>query len=110
MGLPGTGWMRDSWEVMAGLEYNTSSGAPMSDPSPFAAIEDAVAAFRDGRIVVIVDDEDRENEGDLAVAAEKVSPAAINFMAKHGRGLVCLALTEERCRQLELPLMVESNT
>ena len=61
-------------------------------------------------IVIIVDDEDRENEGDLAIAAEKVTPAAINFMAKHGRGLICLAMTEERCRELDLPLMVEDNT
>ncbi len=81
-----------------------------TEGSPFATIEEAVAEFRAGRLVVIADDEDRENEGDLAVAAEKVTPEAINFMAKHGRGLVCLALTEERCRRLELPLMVESNT
>jgi 3,4-dihydroxy 2-butanone 4-phosphate synthase/GTP cyclohydrolase II len=79
-------------------------------PSPFATIEEAVAHFREGRLVIIVDDEDRENEGDLAIAAEKATPAAINFMAKYGRGLICLALTEERCRQLDLPLMVETNT
>jgi 3,4-dihydroxy 2-butanone 4-phosphate synthase/GTP cyclohydrolase II len=77
---------------------------------PFATIEQAIAEFRAGRLVVIADDEDRENEGDLAIAAERVTPEAINFMAKHGRGLICLALTEERCRQLELPLMVESST
>jgi 3,4-dihydroxy 2-butanone 4-phosphate synthase/GTP cyclohydrolase II len=81
----------------------------MDSPGPFAAIEDAIAHFRAGRMVIIVDDEDRENEGDLAVAAEKVTPEAINFMARFGRGLVCLALTEERCRQLDLPLMVEAN-
>src|SRR5580704_10463670 len=82
----------------------------MSASSPFATIEEAVAHFRAGRLVIIVDDEDRENEGDLAIAAEKVTPAAINFMAKNGRGLICLALDEERCQQLELPLMVEANT
>ena len=82
----------------------------MSAASPFAAIEEAIAHFREGRLIIIVDDEDRENEGDLAIAAEKVTPAAINFMAKNGRGLICLALDEERCRQLELPLMVEANT
>jgi len=82
----------------------------MTEPGPFAAIEDAIAHFREGHMVIIVDDEDRENEGDLAIAAEKVTPAAINFMARFGRGLVCLALTEERCRQLDLPLMVEANT
>jgi 3,4-dihydroxy 2-butanone 4-phosphate synthase / GTP cyclohydrolase II len=82
----------------------------MSQETPFAAIEEAVERFRRGEIVIICDDEDRENEGDFAIAAEKVSPAAINFMAKHGRGLICLALTEERCRALDLPLMVEDNT
>jgi 3,4-dihydroxy 2-butanone 4-phosphate synthase/GTP cyclohydrolase II len=83
---------------------------PMPETSPFASIEDALAAFRAGQMVIICDDEDRENEGDLAIAAEKVTPQAIAFMATHGRGLICLALTEERCDQLDLPLMVEHNT
>ncbi len=82
----------------------------MNKQTVFAPIEEAIEQFRQGRMVIIVDDEDRENEGDLAIAAEKVTPVAINFMAKHGRGLICLAMTEERCRQLELPLMVEDNT
>ncbi|HYO16971.1 MAG TPA: bifunctional 3,4-dihydroxy-2-butanone-4-phosphate synthase/GTP cyclohydrolase II [Thermoanaerobaculia bacterium] len=82
----------------------------MSSQTPFAPIEAAVEEFRQGRIVIIVDDEDRENEGDLAIAAEKVTPETINFMARFGRGLICLALTEERCRELDLPLMVEDNT
>jgi len=82
----------------------------MSDSNPFAPIEVAIEHFRDGRMVIIVDDEDRENEGDLAIAADRVTPAAINFMATHGRGLICLALTEERCDQLGLPLMVRENT
>jgi len=82
----------------------------MPETPPFASIEAAIEQFRQGRLVIIADDEDRENEGDLAVAAEKVTPAAINFMATHGRGLVCLALTEGRCRELDLPLMVEDNT
>jgi 3,4-dihydroxy 2-butanone 4-phosphate synthase/GTP cyclohydrolase II len=69
-------------------------------------IETAIAALRRGRMIILVDDEDRENEGDLCIAAEKVTPAAVNFMAKHGRGLVCLALTEEKARALKLPLMV----
>ncbi|HWS71053.1 MAG TPA: bifunctional 3,4-dihydroxy-2-butanone-4-phosphate synthase/GTP cyclohydrolase II [Thermoanaerobaculia bacterium] len=77
---------------------------------PFATIEEAAELYRRGELVIIVDDEDRENEGDLCIAAEKVTPETINFMAKHGRGLICLALTEERCRELELPLMVENNT
>ncbi|MCL4682232.1 MAG: 3,4-dihydroxy-2-butanone-4-phosphate synthase [Rhodocyclaceae bacterium] len=72
-------------------------------------IKDIVAYIRDGRMVVLVDEEDRENEGDLVLAAEYVTPEAINFMAKFGRGLICLTLTEARCRQLNLPLMVRDN-
>jgi len=85
----------------------------MSDPlpsPPFATVEEAADEFRRGRFVILVDDEDRENEGDLAIAAEMVTPGAVNFMATHGRGLVCLALTEERCDQLELAPMVGHNT
>ena len=76
----------------------------------FTPIEEAVEVFRDGGQVIIVDDEDRENEGDLAIAAEKVTADAINFMATHGRGLICLAMTEDRCDELDLPLMVRDNT
>jgi 3,4-dihydroxy 2-butanone 4-phosphate synthase/GTP cyclohydrolase II len=72
-------------------------------------VERALTAMRKGRMVILVDDEDRENEGDLCVAAEKVTPEAVNFMARHGRGLVCLALTEEKARQLRLPLMVDES-
>jgi 3,4-dihydroxy 2-butanone 4-phosphate synthase/GTP cyclohydrolase II len=72
-------------------------------------IQDIVADMRAGRMVILVDEEDRENEGDLVMAAEHVTPEAINFMAKFGRGLICLTLTEERCRQLDLPLMVRDN-
>jgi 3,4-dihydroxy 2-butanone 4-phosphate synthase/GTP cyclohydrolase II len=68
-----------------------------------------IADIKDGKMVVLVDEEDRENEGDLVMAAEYVTPEAINFMAKHGRGLICLTLTEERCRQIDLPLMVGDN-
>ena len=70
------------------------------------AVEAAVAAIRRGEMVIVVDDEDRENEGDLTMAAEKVTPEAINFMAKHGRGLICLPMTGERLDELEIPLMV----
>jgi len=70
---------------------------------------DIVAEMRAGRMVILVDEEDRENEGDLVLAAEHVTPEAINFMAKFGRGLICLTLTEARCRQLDLPLMVRDN-
>jgi 3,4-dihydroxy 2-butanone 4-phosphate synthase/GTP cyclohydrolase II len=77
---------------------------------PIAKIEAAVEDIRQGKMVILVDDEDRENEGDLAMAAEMVTPEAINFMAKEGRGLICLSLTEERADYLELPLMVRENT
>ncbi len=77
---------------------------------PFATVEEAAERYRRGELVIIVDDEDRENEGDLCLAAETITPEMINFMARYGRGLICLALTEERCDQLELPLMVEHNT
>jgi 3,4-dihydroxy 2-butanone 4-phosphate synthase/GTP cyclohydrolase II len=78
--------------------------------SYFATVEEAVEEVRQGRMVVLVDDEDRENEGDLAMAAEKITPDAINFMAKYGRGLICMPLTEERCDELHLPLMSPINT
>jgi len=72
-------------------------------------IEEIIDDIREGKMVVLMDDEDRENEGDLIMAADAVDADAINFMAMHGRGLICLTLTEERCRQLELPLMVRQN-
>jgi len=76
----------------------------------FATVEEAVEDIRQGRMIVLVDDEDRENEGDLTMAAEKITPEAINFMAKYGRGLICLPLTEQRCDELHLPLMSPINT
>ena len=78
--------------------------------SPFASIEEAIDVIRAGRMVIVVDDEDRENEGDLTIAAEKVTPEAINFMARYGRGLICVSMTAERLDQLEVPLMVNQNT
>ncbi|MHB0775108.1 3,4-dihydroxy-2-butanone-4-phosphate synthase [Halomonas sp. WWR20] len=92
----------------------------MSDPNPklqadaetgteFDSIDNIVADLAEGRMVLMVDDEDRENEGDLIMAAERVTPEAINFMATHARGLICLTLTEERCDQLDLPMMVKDN-
>jgi 3,4-dihydroxy 2-butanone 4-phosphate synthase/GTP cyclohydrolase II len=77
---------------------------------PFASIEEAAADIRDGRMVIIVDDESRENEGDLACAAELVTPDIINFMATHARGLICMPLTEERCDELHLTMQVNDNT
>jgi 3,4-dihydroxy 2-butanone 4-phosphate synthase/GTP cyclohydrolase II len=78
--------------------------------SPFATIDEAIAAVRAGQMVVVVDDEDRENEGDLTIAAEKITPEVINFMATHGRGLICMPMTAERLDQLDVPLMVSQNT
>ncbi len=76
---------------------------------PFSSIEDAIEDVKQGKLIVIVDDEDRENEGDLMIAAEKCSPEVVNFMAKYGRGLICLTLTEQRTAQLGLPMMVQEN-
>ena len=81
----------------------------MTPSSPFCDVESAVADIRAGRMVVVVDDEDRENEGDLTLAAEKVTPEAINFMARYGRGLVCLAMTEERLEHLRIGPMTAEN-
>ena len=78
--------------------------------SPFARIEDAIAAIRNGQMIIVTDDEDRENEGDLTIAADKITPEAINFMAKYGRGLICMPMTEERLAELDLPQMVTQNT
>ncbi|MFV1952085.1 MAG: bifunctional 3,4-dihydroxy-2-butanone-4-phosphate synthase/GTP cyclohydrolase II [Nitrospinota bacterium] len=77
---------------------------------PFDKISDAIEDIRQGKMVILVDDEDRENEGDLTIAAEKVTPEIINFMAKHGRGLICVTLTPERVEELQLPMMVNENT
>jgi 3,4-dihydroxy 2-butanone 4-phosphate synthase / GTP cyclohydrolase II len=82
----------------------------MTPSSPFCDVPSALEEFRAGRMIVVVDDEDRENEGDLTLAAEKVTPEAINFMAKYGRGLVCLAMTEERLEHLRVGPMTSENT
>jgi 3,4-dihydroxy 2-butanone 4-phosphate synthase / GTP cyclohydrolase II len=86
------------------------SRADPGDHEALIAVAEAVGRIRSGEMVVVVDDEDRENEGDLIFAADRVTPEAVNFMARHGRGLICVALTEERCDQLDLPLMVAKNT
>ncbi|MBU3625097.1 3,4-dihydroxy-2-butanone-4-phosphate synthase [Polynucleobacter sp. JS-Safj-400b-B2] len=78
-------------------------------PNTLASTEEIIAELRAGKMVILVDEEDRENEGDLVLAADHVTPEAVNFMAKHGRGLICLTLTRERCQQLNLPLMVRDN-
>ncbi len=83
---------------------------PMTPNSPFTDVPTAIEEIRAGRMIVVIDDEDRENEGDLTLAAEKVTPEAINFMAKYGRGLVCLAMTEERLEHLRIGPMTSENT
>lgn len=82
----------------------------MKTESNFNTIEEAIEDIKNGKMIIVVDDEDRENEGDFVMAAEKISPEAVNFMTIHGRGLICAPLTEQRSRELNLNLMVESNT
>ncbi|MDY0133326.1 MAG: bifunctional 3,4-dihydroxy-2-butanone-4-phosphate synthase/GTP cyclohydrolase II [Desulforegulaceae bacterium] len=77
---------------------------------PRISIKQAIEDIKAGKMVILTDDEDRENEGDLTIAAEKVTPEVINFMARYGRGLICMPLTDEKCRQLKLPMMVDENT
>ncbi len=86
----------------------TSSIAPNADDA-IARVEEALQAIADGKMVILVDAEDRENEGDLCMAADKVTPEAINFMAKYGRGLICMTMTTDRIEQLEIPMMVDQN-
>ena len=87
-----------------------SRQGPGPEASPFASVAEAIADIAAGRFVIVVDDEDRENEGDLTLAAEKITPEAINFMARFGRGLICMPMTEERLKELKIPLMVQKNT
>jgi len=87
-----------------------SRGGNGRDGAHFAAIDEAVREISEGRFVIVVDDEDRENEGDLTLAADRVTPEAINFMARYGRGLICMPMTEERLEELDIPLMVKDNT
>ena len=78
--------------------------------NPFASVEEVIDDLRAGKMVVILDDEDRENEGDLVCAAESITPEIVNFMATHGRGLICMPTTQERLEELEIPLMVNDST
>jgi 3,4-dihydroxy 2-butanone 4-phosphate synthase/GTP cyclohydrolase II len=95
-----------------GAQRRSAKGGPVrrEPPISFDRIEDAIRDIRNGKMVIVVDDEDRENEGDLTIAAEKVTPSAINFMAAHGRGLICLPIVGERLDQLQIPAMVAENT
>jgi 3,4-dihydroxy 2-butanone 4-phosphate synthase / GTP cyclohydrolase II len=95
--------------VMAEIPYLTKQYFKMNDIK-LNTIEDAIEDIRNGKILIVVDDEDRENEGDFICSAELITPEIVNFMAKHGRGLICAALPEERCEELELDLMVGINT
>lgn len=92
------------------LNDRKGHACPLSMQPPFDEIEDAIRDIKKGKFVILVDDEDRENEGDLVIAAEKVTPQAINFMARHARGLICLALTPERVEELQLPQQAVENT
>ncbi|MGC2459900.1 MAG: 3,4-dihydroxy-2-butanone-4-phosphate synthase [Steroidobacteraceae bacterium] len=102
---------KESMGHVLSLGYGEGTKAESSDAQPrFASIDDAIRELRAGRMVVVVDDEDRENEGDLTMAAQSVTPEAINFMATHGRGLICLAMTGKRLDELKLAPMVPDNT
>jgi 3,4-dihydroxy-2-butanone 4-phosphate synthase/GTP cyclohydrolase II len=105
---------RDEWHVRDARFDGRSAGRHEEEIAaqapPFAAIDDAIAELREGRMIVVVDDEDRENEGDLTIAAEMITTEAVNFMATHGRGLICLAMTGERLDELDLAPMVSHNT
>jgi 3,4-dihydroxy 2-butanone 4-phosphate synthase / GTP cyclohydrolase II len=96
---------------MSNLKVVAASVETHSEPcvSVLSSVPEIVAELKAGRMVILIDEEDRENEGDLVLAAEFVTPEAINFMAKHARGLICLTLTQERCEQLQIPLMTSSN-
>jgi 3,4-dihydroxy 2-butanone 4-phosphate synthase/GTP cyclohydrolase II len=95
------------WETVIS---NSSFIMGYSMPLPFNSIEDAIKDIKRGKFVILVDDEDRENEGDLVLAAEKITPAAVNFMATHARGLICLAITPYRVEHLKLPPQAAENT
>ena len=96
--------------VMPRILKIAKKSGPASTRRPFSSIEEALEAIREGRMIIVVDDENRENEGDLTIAAEKVTPEAINFMARHGRGLICMPMTPTRLDELDVPLMVSQNT
>jgi len=99
-----------NWSSIGQLPLEHSPSALGIMPTPFDSIEDAIRDIKKGKFIILVDDEDRENEGDLVIAAEKVTPQAINFMAKHARGLICLTLTPERVEELQLPQQAVENT
>jgi len=82
----------------------------MSDKITLNTIEEAIEEVKNGKVIIVVDDEDRENEGDFICAAESITPEIVNFMAMHGRGLICAPLVEDRCDELRLDLMVRENT
>src|SRR5262249_52768128 len=106
----GPGTTREPGGGRPGQVRREADGGPvMAKTKPFATVKEAIEDIRAGRMVVVCDDENRENEGDLTMAAQFATPDAINFMAKEGRGLICLALTPERCEEMGLDLMAAKN-
>src|SRR5881409_3030366 len=97
-------------DISEELSMPSSASHRLADPTRFAHVVAAIEAIAAGKMVILVDDEDRENEGDLVLAADKVTPEAINFMAKYGRGLVCMPMTGERLDELKISMMVSDNT
>ena len=102
--------MGHTLRLVSAADSQRPNSPSTDEPFAFATIDAALAELRSGRMIVVVDDEDRENEGDLLMAADMVTPEAINFMATYGRGLICLAMTGERLDELEIPAMVPQNT
>ena len=92
------------------MKDNTKTNTKSNFNTAFSSIDDALEDLKNGKLIIVVDDEDRENEGDFIIPAEKITPEIINFMATHGRGLICAPLTEQRCKELKLELMVRDNT
>src|SRR5262249_50313954 len=106
---PGDAGRPGAFRIHGEGEVGMSRSGNGSDAACFAPIEVAIAGISLGRLWIVVDDEGRENEGDLSLAADKVTPEAINFMARYGRGLICMPMTEERLEELDVPLMVKDN-
>ena len=104
------GWGRPRPQMLDSTNLTGDEAVPAPEEFEFASIDEALDELKAGRMVVVIDDEDRENEGDLTMAAEDITPEAINFMATHGRGLICLAMTGERLDELELPPMTPENS
>ena len=107
---PGEASRRRAERIRGPRRADTEEGSRVMEPPEFVSIEEGIEEIRAGRMLIVVDDEDRENEGDLLMAAEKATPEAVNFMAKYGRGLICMPMLGERLDELQISMMVSDNT